>query len=119
MSSSSEQQQVAAAAAASLGDDFPCIYHERQVGALCGQHCLNNLLGSQKVGLSRLVSIAQELDAAERRLLGSVGDGKSHNVDESGNFSLGVLQKALQPFGLTLLRVGSVSTSTEVPPIAG
>ena len=92
-------------------EQFPMIYHEKQVGALCGQHCLNNLLGSSAVSLDDLCRVAQELDRAERALLGDGGGSvaQSSNVDESGNFSLSVLQKALVPFEMTLVRVGSDS----------
>ena len=42
------------------------LYHERQVAALCGQHCLNNLLQGPVFGAGDLASIAHSLDAAER-----------------------------------------------------
>ena len=87
------------------------IYHERQTAALCGQHCLNNLLQGCYFTPSSLSDIALELDKMERKLGLSMGAGidvnnlrfgaagydiSSGNVDESGNFSIQVLRTALQ-----------------------
>ena len=45
------------------------VYHERQESALCGQHCLNNLLQGQYFSPADLAEIAQELDAMERQMM--------------------------------------------------
>ena len=102
------------------------IFHEKQVAALCGQHCLNNLLQGSYFTAAGLAAIAQDLDDEEARLLqrhggaasGSLsGDNSgaaspfvSSNVDDSGNFSISVLQQALSmSFGLNMERVSSGS----------
>ena len=91
------------------------IYHERQESLLCGQHCLNNLVqrngAFSAVGLA---DIAHALDREEQRLYldASTTDADkakylgeaSGNVDESGNFSLEVLRRALmQSHGIELV----------------
>lgn len=109
------------------------IFHEKQVAALCGQHCLNNLLQGSYFTAAGLAAIAQDLDDEEVRLLQShvdvvassgspaAGDPSStvgtttspfvsSNVDDSGNFSISVLQQALSmSFGLSMQRVSSGS----------
>lgn len=100
------------------------IYHERQLGALCGVHCVNNLLQGPRFGPGDLAEIGVRLDKKERRLLGKNGrssgsngsrsaspgiDGEasaSPNFDGSadgGNFSIQVLSIALARAGLKLL----------------
>eukprot|EP00928_Gymnodinium_smaydae_P036826 TRINITY_DN25684_c0_g3_i1.p1 TRINITY_DN25684_c0_g3~~TRINITY_DN25684_c0_g3_i1.p1 ORF type:complete len:545 (+),score=82.88 TRINITY_DN25684_c0_g3_i1:236-1636(+) len=93
------------------------IYHERQLGGLCGVHCLNNLLQGPYFGPGDLAEIGVELDREETRLLHSatISDPNSaghdvgrvaYNVDSSadgGNFSIQVLTRSLQRFGLDLL----------------
>ena len=84
------------------------IYHELQESLLCGQHCLNNLLQGPYFTAPDLAAIAQELDDIERRhmLEGGVDNPEalkffaesSGNVDDSGNFSLQVLSRALSTF---------------------
>mmetsp|Transcript_216 Transcript_216/g.343 ORF Transcript_216/g.343 Transcript_216/m.343 type:complete len:286 (-) Transcript_216:512-1369(-) len=77
------------------------IYHEKQSCAMCGQHVLNSLLQGPYFTAEDLAEIAHELDERERELLRSQegltdGEQTSHNVDDSGNFSLQVLNSALQ-----------------------
>ena len=91
---------------------MPVLYHERQIAALCGQHCLNNLLQGPYFTEDALAELALELDAREEALMLSEGvtadarrflDAPSGNVDESGNFSIQVLSEALKrSHGLTL-----------------
>lgn len=85
------------------------IYHERQESALCGQHCLNNLLQGPFFTAPDLASIAAELDMKEREL----GIYASANVDDSGNFSIQVLRSALQRYNGIDLPVWSKG---QVPP---
>lgn len=87
------------------------IYHEKQFGSLCGQHCCNNLLQGPYWTAAGLGEIASDLDDAERALLGNhVADFKSHNVDDSGNFSIQVLRQALQQsHGISLVGGDGVS----------
>ena len=93
------------------------IYHEKQFGSLCGQHCLNNLLQGPYFSAENLAGIASELNAAEHALLGSDPRGsgfKSYNVDDSGNFSIQVLRQALQrSHGILLVGGDSVNEAVE------
>ena len=78
------------------------IYHELQDSALCGQHCLNNLLQQPFFTVGDLADIAEMLDIMEQQCMlegGATPDAiakESENVDESGNFSIEVLKCALQ-----------------------
>eukprot|EP00941_MAST-03F_sp_MAST-3F-sp1_P005106 g5106.t1 len=81
------------------------VYHEKQQAALCGKHCLNNLVQGPLFDLDSLAGIAHELDEKERILMLSQGSetpdalrylaSESGNVDASGNFSISVLSTAL------------------------
>ena len=99
-----------AAAGSSAGPDSPTLkckklYHEKQVAALCAQHCLNNLVQYPTFTVGDLLEYARALDERERQLMMSHGADTtdalkylaedSFNVDEAGNFSQGVLQEAL------------------------
>lgn len=82
------------------------LYHEKQIGALCGQHALNNLLQGPYVTVDLLVDIARELQERERKLMLSEGADTpdalqylaqdSNYIDDSGNFSVEVLREALR-----------------------
>jgi Ataxin-3 len=82
------------------------IYHEPQDSALCGQHCLNNLLQNPLFTVGDLADIAEMLDMKEKQFMMEGGSDTVHaikflaedsgNVDESGNFSIEVLKAALQ-----------------------
>ena len=90
------------------------VYFEKQgADRLCGVHCLNALAQGPFFTQVDLNKFAAELDKEESALLtadpsqqqkaaprsmtiSSLGNRpSSHNVDETGNFSLGVLEKAL------------------------
>ena len=112
----------------SFGDSIPSIYpvmaetkvyFEKQGGdRLCGVHCLNALLQGPVFTQADLNKFAAELDKEESSLLVSEQKNQqprsmtisslsnrpqSHNVDDTGNFSLGVLEKALKSrFGLVV-----------------
>lgn len=90
------------------------IYHEQQESALCGQHCLNNLLQGNIFSAVHLSEIAQELDYAEASIMGG-RSGTSSNVDDSGNFSIQVLRMALNRHsGIDLVPLfGGSSGSTD------
>lgn len=91
------------------------LYHERQLGGLCGVHCLNNLLQGPYFGPGDLAEIGVRLDEQEKFLFLSQGaeglDDATHvhqpyNVDSSadgGNFSIQVLTMALKRYRLELL----------------
>jgi len=88
------------------------LYHERQVAALCGQHCLNNLCQGPYFSEISLSEIAIELDRNEMNLMMAEGmtaearafmKQESGNVALDGNFSIQVLSAAMQrQFGVEL-----------------
>lgn len=89
------------------------IYHERQQSALCGQHCLNNLLQGFFIDIGDLLSAAQELDAQEKKLMFEAGvhtpdaikfaAEESGNIAADGNFSIQVLSKVLDQYKVKLI----------------
>jgi len=91
------------------------LYHEKQESALCGQHCLNNLLQGPYYNAGTLADLALELDRQERALMMSEGmtaeakaflNEESGNVDAQGNFSIQVLSESLKrSFALELTDV--------------
>lgn len=87
------------------------LYHEEQQDALCGVHALNALAQGPLFDAPGLARIAKELDAAETALLGGAKrpKGEHGHVDESGNFSSAVLDRALAGWGLALVRHRSSS----------
>ncbi|GAA5907034.1 hypothetical protein JCM5296_006573 [Sporobolomyces johnsonii] len=97
-------------------DLLPHIYHEKasfqEPGSmLCGQHALNNLLQSALFSPQDLAEVARQLDALEAAQLDPGtrmgGEGESQNYDDSGFFSIQVMEEALKVFGLRLVRWGS------------
>lgn len=75
---------------------------KQQEGSLCGQHCLNNLLQGAYFSAVDLADLASQLDETERSHLGSNSSSTSHNMDDSGYFSIQVLQKALDIWNICL-----------------
>ncbi|GIL78618.1 hypothetical protein Vretimale_6219 [Volvox reticuliferus] len=84
------------------------LYHEKQVAALCGVHCLNTLLQGPYFSEIELAQIAQGLDELERALVGegALGEG-SGNVALDGMFSIQVLSRALESWGLQVVSLES------------
>ena len=95
------------------------VYFERQDAALCGQHLLNNLLSGRYFAANDLAALAAELDAMETDVgvdvaaAGTTTGGArakawmsgTANVDAAGNFSVQVLELAMQrAAGLSLKR---------------
>jgi len=87
------------------------IFHEQQEGSLCAQHCLNSLLQDQVYSALDLAELARELDTVERDQMALQGDTPeyrrfiqepSHNMDDSGFFSVQVIERALSFWELTL-----------------
>ncbi|XP_009195462.2 ataxin-3-like protein [Papio anubis] len=74
------------------------IFHEKQEGFLCAQHCLNNLLQGEYFSPVELASIAHQLDEEERMRMAEGGvtsedyraflQQPSENMDDSGFFSI-------------------------------
>ena len=99
MSSSTPQQQLIA-----------YIHHERQEpgSMLCAQHAVNALLQGQYYDASQLAQIATELDQLEASELGlsqadvAARDHPSLNMDDTGFFSVSVLERALQVWGISI-----------------
>lgn len=84
------------------------IFHERQEpgSMLCAQHALNNLLQVPLYSASELANIAHELDVLEAAQLDD-GEGladRMQNADDSGFFSVAVIEKALEVVNLRLVR---------------
>ncbi|KAL7304291.1 hypothetical protein TKK_0003092 [Trichogramma kaykai] len=89
------------------------IFHEKQEGYLCAQHCLNALLQGQYFDAVHLSEIASQLDAEERRAMAESGEDTddyrrfieqpSGNMDDSGYFSVQVISKALEIYNLELI----------------
>ncbi|KAK9789207.1 hypothetical protein WJX73_000078 [Symbiochloris irregularis] len=87
------------------------LYHESQVAALCGVHCLNTLLQGPYFSEIDLAQIAAELDALERSVMAEGGleasdylnfmAMESGNVANDGMFSIQVLGKALHNWGVS------------------
>ena len=88
------------------------IYFEKQGNDLmCGLHCVNAILQGPIFDEVTMAQIAENLDQQERELLGgqlsesNMGGGvganpfQSHNVANSGNYSLPVLEMAFQNRG--------------------
>jgi len=88
------------------------LYHEKQVGSLCGKHCLNALVQGPVFSEVDLMNCAMELDEKERQIMAESGnDSKefleflskdSQNISDDGNFSVQVLAKALEKKNLVV-----------------
>jgi len=78
------------------------IYHEKQVGALCAVHCLNNLMQERMFDEVILAEVAQALDREEQRLLGGGAVSGGGNVREDGFFNVQVIRAALQRAGFQM-----------------
>lgn len=81
------------------------IFHETQDGLLCAQHCLNSLLQGDYYSAVDLANIAHELDRMENQYLNEGGGQsfESSNYDDTGYFSIQVLQHALKSWNLDLI----------------
>ncbi|GAA5820684.1 hypothetical protein JCM11251_003111 [Rhodosporidiobolus azoricus] len=104
-------------------DLVPYIYHEKQEpgSMLCGQHALNNLLQTSIFTPQDLADIGRQLDAMEAAQLdagtslrgeGGVLNGESQNFDDSGFFSVQVMEEALKVLGHRLVRWGSTEMAS-------
>ncbi|KZS98696.1 Josephin-domain-containing protein [Sistotremastrum niveocremeum HHB9708] len=81
------------------------IYHEQQQAGsmLCAQHALNTLLQGNYFTPADLSAIAASLDELERRYDTEGAPTQSQNMDDTGFFSIQVLQNALNIWGLRLV----------------
>uniref|UniRef100_A0A0B6Z235 ubiquitinyl hydrolase 1 n=1 Tax=Arion vulgaris TaxID=1028688 RepID=A0A0B6Z235_9EUPU len=93
------------------------IFHEKQEGSLCAQHCLNALLQNQYFSAVDLAQIGRRLDDRERDRMAEGGIGTneyqrfieepSSNYDDSGFFSVQVITEALSVWGLDMVLYNS------------
>ncbi|GLT37563.1 hypothetical protein SLA2020_118740 [Shorea laevis] len=86
------------------------LYHEIQELKFCAVHCVNTLLQGPFFSEFDLAALAADLDRQERQVMlqggASSGDflpGESHNVSLQGDFSIQVLQKALEVWDLQVI----------------
>ncbi|XP_040571873.1 ataxin-3 [Lepeophtheirus salmonis] len=88
------------------------IYHEQQEGQLCAQHCLNVLLQGPYYTAIVLASLANQLDVEEGIHYEPTNrpNDASHNMDDTGFFSVQVLSRALQVWGLDFAQLNSSET---------
>ncbi|KAF4532100.1 hypothetical protein B566_EDAN006194 [Ephemera danica] len=95
------------------------IFHEKQEGSLCAQHCLNALLQGPYFTAVDLGMLAQSLDDEERIRMAESGIESaeyqrflaqpSENMDDSGYFSVQVISRALQVWALDIIPYTSTS----------
>lgn len=93
------------------------IFHEKQEGSLCAQHCLNGLLQGEYFTAVDLATLAQQIDEQERQTMAEGGlhsedyrlflHQPSSNLDDSGYFSVQVIASALKVWGLELVPYSS------------
>ncbi|GER55830.1 ataxin-3-like protein [Striga asiatica] len=87
------------------------LYHEVQESKLCALHCVNAVLQGPFFSEFDLAAMAAELDRAERQvMLAASGDFEpefSHNVSPDGDFSIQVLEKALEVMDLQVIPLDS------------
>ncbi|XP_020113996.1 putative ataxin-3 homolog [Ananas comosus] len=93
------------------------LYHEVQEGKLCAVHCVNTVLQGPFFSEFDLAALAGDLDQKERQMMlegGGGGGGSegfltegSHNVSMGGDFSIQVLQKALEVWDLQVIALNS------------
>lgn len=93
------------------------IFHEKQEGSLCAQHCLNGLLQGEYFTAVDLAAHAQQIDEQERQTMAEGGLNSddyqqfmhqpSGNLDDSGYFSVQVIASALKVWGLELVPFSS------------
>ncbi|XP_020599389.1 putative ataxin-3 homolog [Phalaenopsis equestris] len=84
------------------------LYHEVQEAKLCAVHCVNTVLQGPFFSEVDLAALASDLDQKERLMMSEVsgvcsGDflsEGSYNVSMGGDFSIQVLQKALEVWDL-------------------
>ncbi|KAM7260253.1 hypothetical protein ACFE04_015994 [Oxalis oulophora] len=105
------------------------LYHEVQESKLCAVHCVNTVLQGPFFSEFDLAAVASDLDHKERQMLITGGGGgaaaaasqflseESHNVSLDGDFSIQVLQKALEVWDLQVIPLDSpVAEPAQVDP---
>lgn len=102
------------------------LYHEVQESKLCAVHCVNTVLQGPFFSEFDLAALASDLDRTEHQMMleGSAASGgdaflseESHNVSMDGDFSIQVLQKALEVWDLQVIPLHSpVAEPAQVDP---
>ncbi|MCL7045633.1 hypothetical protein MKW94_027852 [Papaver nudicaule] len=103
------------------------LYHEVQESKLCAVHCVNTVLQGPYFSEFDLAALASDLDSKERQMMlesETVTDDflrfdseGSHNVSMDGDFSIQVLQKALEVLDLQVIPLNSpVAEPAQVDP---
>ncbi|KAK4270446.1 hypothetical protein QN277_023482 [Acacia crassicarpa] len=89
------------------------LYHEVQESKLCAVHCVNTVLQGPFFSEFDLAALASDLDHKERQVMvecgASSGDflSEEYNVSLVGDFSIQVLQKALEVWDLQVIPLDS------------
>ncbi|RWS26234.1 ataxin-3-like isoform X2 [Leptotrombidium deliense] len=99
------------------------VFHEKQEGQLCAKHCLNALLQAPYFTEFDLATIAEQIDAEEKSQMAEGGENNieylqfvarpSENLDDSGYFSVQVIERALKVWGLDLIPFNSKNEVAE------
>nr|GMD44994.1 ataxin-3 homolog [Ipomoea batatas]GMD48228.1 ataxin-3 homolog [Ipomoea batatas]GME08704.1 ataxin-3 homolog [Ipomoea batatas] len=99
------------------------LYHEVQESKLCAVHCVNTVLQGPFFSEFDLAALASDLDRRERQMmLRGAGTGdfipeESHNVSLDGDFSIQVLEKALEVWDLQVIPLDSpVAEHAQIDP---
>ncbi|XP_022971387.1 ataxin-3 homolog [Cucurbita maxima] len=99
------------------------LYHEVQESKLCAVHCVNTVLQGPFFSEFDLAALASDLDRKERQMMlggSTTGDflsEESHNVSLDGDFSIQVLQKALEVWDLQVIPLNSpVAEPAQIDP---
>mmetsp|Transcript_76431 Transcript_76431/g.224263 ORF Transcript_76431/g.224263 Transcript_76431/m.224263 type:complete len:603 (-) Transcript_76431:102-1910(-) len=97
-------------------DDSGCygpggIYHEKQVGALCGLHSVNNILQGPHYTVQDLRAVAQELDRREREI--TDGQGLDYgNACADGFYNVQVIQVVVSRAGCDMVPLKELPAET-------
>ncbi|CAI9098382.1 OLC1v1035015C1 [Oldenlandia corymbosa var. corymbosa] len=89
------------------------LYHEVQESKLCAVHCVNTVLQGPFFSELDFAALASDLDRRERQMMNQSGGDflpdphVSHNVSLDGDFSIQVLQKALEVWDLQVIPLDS------------
>ncbi|KAL1368553.1 ataxin-3 homolog [Arachis duranensis] len=100
------------------------LYHEVQESKLCAVHCVNTVLQGPFFSEFDLAALASDLDRRERQMMlpaalssGDFLSEESHNVSLDGDFSIQVLQKALEVWDLQVIPLDSpVAEPAQIDP---
>ncbi|PON36918.1 Machado-Joseph disease protein MJD [Parasponia andersonii] len=100
------------------------LYHEVQESKLCAVHCVNTVLQGPFFSEFDLAALASDLDRKERQVMiqGGAASGdflseESHNVSLDGDFSIQVLEKALEVWDLQVIPLHSpVAEPAQIDP---